>query len=151
MGHTGRKISKERKVKSGRVQAPAFFCSAIFEFGSSGDSLLNSKIGMAGCALCAWCRKLCFRSNSDVRISLPLGASLDSGDLELALRVVAALKVAEGERFELSESFRPRRFSRPVHSATLPPLRDGEQFYWKMDCSQPQIGYKSRIACKALL
>ena len=39
-----------------------------------------------------------FGRTLNVRISLPLGASLDSGDLELALRVVAALKVAEGER-----------------------------------------------------
>jgi hypothetical protein len=31
--------------------------------------------------------------------------------------------VAEEERFELSEDFHPRWFSRPVHSTTLPPLR----------------------------
>ena len=31
--------------------------------------------------------------------------------------------LAEGERFELSEDFRPRWFSRPVHSTALPPLR----------------------------
>jgi hypothetical protein len=32
-------------------------------------------------------------------------------------------KMAEEERFELSEGFHPRWFSRPVHSTTLPPLR----------------------------
>jgi hypothetical protein len=32
-------------------------------------------------------------------------------------------KLAEEERFELSEGFHPRWFSRPVHSTTLPPLR----------------------------
>ena len=31
--------------------------------------------------------------------------------------------MAEEERFELSEGFHPRWFSRPVHSTTLPPLR----------------------------
>ncbi len=31
--------------------------------------------------------------------------------------------MAEGERFELSEGFHPRWFSRPVHSTALPPLR----------------------------
>ena len=32
--------------------------------------------------------------------------------------------MAEEERFELSEDFHPRWFSRPVHSTALPPLRD---------------------------
>ena len=31
--------------------------------------------------------------------------------------------MAEEERFELSEDFHPRWFSRPVHSTALPPLR----------------------------
>ncbi len=31
--------------------------------------------------------------------------------------------MAEEERFELSEGFHPRWFSRPVHSTALPPLR----------------------------
>ena len=33
--------------------------------------------------------------------------------------------LAEEERFELSEDFHPRWFSRPVHSTALPPLREG--------------------------
>jgi hypothetical protein len=36
-------------------------------------------------------------------------------------------KVAEEERFELSEGFHLRWFSRPVHSTTLPPLRSTAQ------------------------
>src|ERR1019366_2418988 len=34
---------------------------------------------------------------------------------------------AEGERFELSDGFHRLRFSRPVQSATLPPLRHFEE------------------------
>ena len=40
------------------------------------------------------------------------------------VRMNCGQDVAEGERFELSEDFRPRWFSRPVHSTALPPLRD---------------------------
>jgi hypothetical protein len=35
------------------------------------------------------------------------------------------LNVAEEERFELSDGVNRRWFSRPVHSAALPPLRNG--------------------------
>ena len=34
--------------------------------------------------------------------------------------------MAEGEGFEPPVHFRARRFSRPVHSTTLPPLRRNE-------------------------
>ena len=38
-------------------------------------------------------------------------------------------ELAEEERFELSEDFHPRWFSRPVHSTALPPLRDEAECY----------------------
>jgi hypothetical protein len=37
--------------------------------------------------------------------------------------------MAEEARFELAEGLTLRRFSRPVHSATLPPLRSKGQLY----------------------
>ena len=40
----------------------------------------------------------------------------------MALQEIDSIEVAEGERFELSKDFHPRRFSRPVHSTALPPL-----------------------------
>ena len=43
--------------------------------------------------------------------------------------------MAEEERFELSEDFHPRWFSRPVHSTALPPLRDRS---WILLYSLPQ-------------
>ena len=39
--------------------------------------------------------------------------------------------MAEEERFELSEDFHPRWFSRPVHSTALPPLREEAGYYNK--------------------
>lgn len=39
--------------------------------------------------------------------------------------------MAEEERFELSEDFHPRWFSRPVHSTALPPLRKEAEYYNK--------------------
>jgi hypothetical protein len=38
-------------------------------------------------------------------------------------------ELAEEERFELSEDFHPRWFSRPVHSTALPPLRGEAECY----------------------
>ena len=37
--------------------------------------------------------------------------------------------MAEGQGFEPWVGVNPRRFSRPVHSTTLPPLRGSRQLY----------------------
>ena len=66
------------------------------------------------------------RSNWRVLIFLlrPKGGCLGDRPEELLGNVKAAAeKMAEEERFELSEGFHPRWFSRPVHSTALPPLR----------------------------
>lgn len=44
--------------------------------------------------------------------------------------------MAEEERFELSEGFHPRWFSRPVHLTALPPLRDRAESYYNYSRSQ---------------
>ena len=44
-----------------------------------------------------------------------------------ALCAVRYIKLAEEQGFEPWEDFHPRRFSRPVHSTTLPLLRHGQQ------------------------
>ena len=47
--------------------------------------------------------------------------------LKWTLNHEAVLEMAEEERFELSVGANPRRFSRPVHSTALPPLRSRTQ------------------------
>ncbi len=51
--------------------------------------------------------------------------------------------MAEGERFELSEGFHPRRFSRPVHSTALPPLRSARSGmllqFWQQSTARIKI------------
>ena len=57
--------------------------------------------------------------------SPPISAKLKTFPSRERLRNIFIL--AEGEGFEPSVTLLPRRFSRPVHSTTLPPLRS---FHW---------------------
>ena len=63
------------------------------------------------------------------------------------MAAIGKQKVAEGVGFEPTEGVNPRRFSRPVHSTALPPLRAKTRFVSKLCRSERALSNTSPYVC----